>query len=84
MSPPKHAAETQADDRLPAAADPRLPLTGSLLSRPYKGGVVQVRVLDQGFEFDGTVYPSLSAVAKTVTGSHCNGFHFFRLNNRSA
>ena len=25
------------------------------------------------------VYPSLSAVAKAITGSHCNGFLFFRL-----
>jgi hypothetical protein len=36
--------------------------------------------LTNGFEFEGNIYPSLSAVAKTITGSHCNGFHFFRLN----
>ena len=32
-----------------------------------------------GFEMEGMFYKSLSAVAKQITGSHCNGFHFFRL-----
>ena len=51
-----------------------------MLTRPYKGRTLQVQVLAQGFEFEGQVYRSLSAVAKAVTGSHCNGFLFFRLN----
>jgi hypothetical protein len=40
---------------------------------------LQVKVLAEGFEFEGQVYGSLSAVAKAVTGSHCNGFLFFHL-----
>jgi hypothetical protein len=59
--------------------DERLPPPGSVLTRQYKGGTVQVKVLAQGFEYDGEVYGSLSAVAKAVTGSHCNGFLFFGL-----
>ena len=59
--------------------DERLPPPGSMLVRPYKGRTLHVRVLTQGFEFECTRYPSLSAVAKAVTGSHCNGFLFFRL-----
>jgi Protein of unknown function (DUF2924) len=51
LSPPKHKVEAEAYDRL-HVADSRLPPPSSLLSRPYKGCVVQVRVLDQGFEFD--------------------------------
>ncbi|HEY7310193.1 MAG TPA: DUF2924 domain-containing protein [Gemmataceae bacterium] len=62
----------------PSAADPRLPPPGTILIRPYKGQLVQVQVLTDGFAYAGHVYPSLSAVAKTVTGSHCNGFLFFR------
>jgi Protein of unknown function (DUF2924) len=62
------------------AADGRLPPPGTVLTRKYKGGVVQVKVLSDGFEYEGEVYPSLSAAAKAATGSHCNGFHFFRLN----
>ena len=65
---------------LPKALDGRLPPPGTVLTRAYKGGVVQVKVLAGGFEYQGEVYPSLSAVAKAATGSHCNGFLFFRLN----
>jgi hypothetical protein len=60
-------------------ADDRLPMVGTLLKRRYKGQTVQVRVLEQGFEFDGEVYRSLSAVARKITGSHWNGYHFFDL-----
>ena len=59
--------------------DHRLPVPGTLLSRPYKGRTIHVRVLADGFEWEGEAYPSLSAVAKAITGSHVNGFHFFRL-----
>jgi len=31
-----------------------------------------------GFEYEGTVYQSLGAVAKAITGAHCNGFLRFR------
>ena len=57
----------------------RLPPPGTLLLRPYKGRTLQVRVLADGFAYDGQVYRSLSAVAKAITGSHCSGHLFFRL-----
>jgi hypothetical protein len=60
-------------------ADDRLPPPGAVLTRPYKGTTVQVKVLAACFEYAGAVYGSLSAVAKAVTGSHCNGFLFFGL-----
>jgi hypothetical protein len=68
---------------MPAPVDPRLPAPGTILTRPYKGQLVQVQVLTDGFAYAGRVYPSLSAVAKAITGSHCNGYLFFRniLNN---
>ncbi len=59
-----------------------LPPPGTVITRPYKGATLQVRVLETGFEFEGEVYKSLSAVAKKVTGSHCNGLAFFRLTNK--
>jgi hypothetical protein len=84
LSPPRtrtaEAPPTVANDAVAVPPrDRRLPPPGSVLARPYRGQTVQVRVLDDGFEFAGAVYPSLSAVAKAVTGSHCNGFLFFRL-----
>jgi hypothetical protein len=50
-----------------------------VLVRPYKGQTIQVRVLPEGFAYDGRVYRSLSAVAKAITGSLCSGYLFFRL-----
>ena len=69
---------------MPAPVDQRLPPPGTILTRPYKGQLVQVQVLTEGFAYGGRVYASLSAVAKAITGSHCNGFLFFRnsLNNQ--
>ena len=60
--------------------DPRLPMSGSILTRRYKDRDIVVKVLPKGFECEGEVYRSLSAVAKAVTGKHWNGYHFFNLN----
>jgi len=47
------------------------------------GETLRVTVLADGFECEvqvgGDRYDSLSAIAKAVTGSHMNGFRFFRL-----
>jgi hypothetical protein len=61
--------------------DRRLPMPGTVLTRDYKGQTVAVTVLDEGFEYGGEVYRSLTAVAKAVTGTHWNGYHFFGLTN---
>lgn len=57
----------------------RLPLPGSTITREYKGQTLEVLVRENGFEYEGTRYKSLSAVAKAITGNHCNGYLFFRL-----
>jgi hypothetical protein len=59
-------------------------MPGTVLTRPYRGRTITVTVLGDGFEFEGDVYRSLSAVAKTVTGSHWNGRYFFGLKGRRA
>ncbi len=64
--------------------DERLPPPGTVLTRAYKGQTLQVLVLAEGFEFEGRVYGSLSAVAKAITGSHCNGYLFFRMADKGA
>jgi hypothetical protein len=63
---------------VPTPSDPRLPPPGTILTRPYKGQQLHVQVLHDGFAYAGHVYPSLSAVAKIITGTHTNGFLFFR------
>jgi hypothetical protein len=85
LYPPKEMpAPAAAPERTETAAltfkpDDRLPPAGTILTREYKGAVVQVQVLQHGFEYGGNVYKSLSAVARAVTGQHCNGYAFFRM-----
>jgi len=59
--------------------DPRVPMPGSFITRRYKDQDIVVKVLPKGFEFEGDIYRSLSAVATAATGKHWNGFHFFNL-----
>jgi len=47
------------------------------LERIYRGRTLAVIVREEGYEFEGKIYPSLTAIAKTVTGSHCSGPRFF-------
>jgi hypothetical protein len=79
---PKGEASGQGQTTKTAVAfdhDPRVPMPGSFITRPYKGRDIVVKVLPQGFECEGEVYRTLSAVAKAVTGKHWNGYHFFNL-----
>lgn len=54
-------------------------LPGMLLQRVYKGETIRVKVLENGFEYQGERYKSLTAVTRVVTGKHWNGPHFFGL-----
>src|SRR4051794_36651370 len=85
MTPPrpKATAERTVVATLPIYGN-RLPPPGSIITRAYKGQMVQVKVLKDGFEFEGETYKSLSAVAKHITGQHCNGFLFFKLAGKEA
>ena len=64
--------------------DARLPAPGTVLARQYRGTDVRVSVREGGFEYAGRVYRTLSGVAREVTGTHWNGFHFFGLAKRHA
>ena len=63
----------------PHIADERVPPPGTVLTRGYRNRAYDVTVLTNGFEYDGQVYRSLSAVAKVITGSHWNGLLFFKI-----
>ena len=83
--PRRPAQPVQEPTAIPAekaAVDKRLPPPGTILARKYKGATLQVQVLQNGFAYRGQVYKSLSAVAKAVTGSHCNGYLFFQLDRK--
>jgi hypothetical protein len=67
------AGKTSAE----AHRDTRLPKAGSRLTRLYQERTIEVEVLETGFEYNGAVYTSLSAIARQVTGTRWNGFLFF-------
>src|SRR6266851_4049306 len=60
------AGTTAADSR---QRDSRLPLPGTVLTRIFRDQDITVQVLDKGFEYEGTVYRSLSAVARQISGT---------------
>jgi hypothetical protein len=60
------------------ARDARLPPPGTTLRRQWAGRTVAVMVLAEDFEYEGRRYSSLSAVSGAITGTHWNGYGFFR------
>lgn len=59
--------------------DRRLPILGTVITKNYKGTDIRVKILEKGFEYNGKVYRTLTAIAKEITGSHWNGYLFFQL-----
>jgi hypothetical protein len=78
----RQLAETGEKESRRGERDPRLPEVGTTLQRHYQGRMIQVRVLEDGFEYDGKKYESLSSIASSVSGSRWNGYSFFRLNKK--
>jgi hypothetical protein len=80
--PPPQAVPDETKPRQVVATDlkpdQRLPIAQTVLTRPFKGRLHTVTVLPNGFEYDGDIYQSLTAVAYAITGSHWNGYHFFK------
>jgi hypothetical protein len=58
------------------------PIAGTRLIREYQGTEHWVTVLDDGYEYQGRPYKSLSAIARAITGTRWNGLVFFGLKNR--
>lgn len=77
------AREAQSGPVVTAAFDAGrsadFPKPGAVLRREYKGRTILVKVLPRGFEYEGEVYRSLTAVARYITGAHWNGVNFFGL-----
>lgn len=52
---------------------------GARLSREWKGEVHEVEVTGEGFRYRDQIYPSLSRIAREITGVRWNGRRFFGL-----
>ena len=61
------------------------PVAGTLLLREYRGTTHEVIVTHDGqFEYQGRPYPSLSMIAREITGTRWSGPLFFGLKAPSA
>lgn len=57
---------------------------GTRLVRSWNGRTISVEVEEEGFVFEDRHYPSLSAIAREVTGAHWSGPRFFGLHGQVA
>ena len=65
--------------RSQSTRDPRLPAVGTVMTRTFKGEELSITVLDDGFEYEGEYYRSLSGLARHIVGYQISGPVFFRL-----
>ena len=54
-----------------------LPPVGTRIIREYHQVEHSVVILNDGFEYNGMKFPTLSAIAKKITGKKISGRHFF-------
>jgi hypothetical protein len=66
----------------PKPRDPRLPPPGTVLVRLFRGVEHRAIVLEDGFEYRGERYESLSPIAYLISGTRWNGYLFFNLARR--
>ena len=67
------------DDRRKVGRVPSEAKPGTWLSRTWRGEVHEVIVLENGCEYKGAKFASLSAVARHITGARWSGPRFFGL-----
>jgi hypothetical protein len=58
------------------------PIAGTRLIREWQDIEHSVTVRDDGYEYQGRPYKSLSAIARLITGTRWNGWIFFGLKNQ--
>lgn len=79
QKPPRPAPKPLPPSPKPPRPAQVLLRPGTHLVREWNGRVYQVEVLEDGFRMDGKVYRSLSALARTITGTRWSGPRFFGL-----
>jgi len=57
--------------------------TGATLVRQWRGQTHTVLVREDGFEYDGQRYRSLTVIAERITGPHWSGPRFFGVSKRA-
>ena len=59
--------------------DSRLPVIGSIITKTYRGKSIEVKVLENGFEYQGKIYKSISRVAMEIVKRPISRYVFFGL-----
>lgn len=59
--------------------DSRLPEVGTVITKTYHGQTLEVKVLENGFEYQGKTYKSISRVAMEIVKRPISGYVFFGL-----
>ena len=72
-------AETALENLPVRLRDNRLPAPGSIITKTYRGKTIDVKVLENGFEYEGKVFKSISRVAMTIVKRQISGYVFFGL-----
>lgn len=75
--------ELQSNGGIASDPGPRV-RPGVGLVREWRGRTHTVVVTEDGFEYAGKTYTSLSKIAQTITGAHWSGPRFFGLNRGEA
>ena len=73
--------ELEANGNIIIAPDLRV-RSGAHLVREWRGRTHTVVVTNDGFEYAGRVYASLTSIAHEITGAHWSGPRFFGLNRK--
>jgi hypothetical protein len=79
----RRALRQIAEGRSVTDSTRRIARPGAHLVREWNGRTYQVEVAKDGYRMDGRTWPSLSAIAKHITGTTWSGPRFFGLADRA-
>jgi Protein of unknown function (DUF2924) len=72
------AAVLEADGEIGLVSGPQIK-PGAQLVREWRGRTHTVTVTEESFDYDGRHHPSLTKIARAITGAHWSGPRFFGL-----
>ena len=78
----REIAASLGSERVVPKRDDSAPQTGAKLIRIWHGESHEVRFTDDGYEYRGNSYGSLSSIAREITGTRWSGPLFFGVKKR--
>jgi hypothetical protein len=76
------SAAAAKEPKAPKAHDLRIPAAGAVITRKYKGEELKIKVLENGFEYKGQIFKSISAAAVHIVDGPISGYVFFKLGEK--